>query len=64
MYTIYRILAGSQSRQDQSPGRRLAEETGVDAFELQRRMRHLSKKYLRLSIVPTTEAAARFVETR
>ena len=43
-------------------GRRLAEETGADEFELQRRMGHLSKKYLRLYTVPSAEIAAGYVE--
>jgi integrase len=43
-------------------GRKLAQETGGDEFELQRRMGHLSKKYLRIYTVPTAETAARYVE--
>jgi site-specific recombinase XerD len=43
-------------------GRRLAEETGADKFELQRRMGHLSEVYLRYYTTPITEVAARYVE--
>lgn len=43
-------------------GRRLAEETGADVFELQRRMGHLSKKYLRLYTIPTAETATGYVK--
>ena len=43
-------------------GRRLAEVTNNNEFELQRRLGHLSKKYIQLYTQPTSEVAAGYVE--
>ncbi len=43
-------------------GFRLAEETGKDKFELQRRLGHQSEAYIRVYTTPTEEIAAGYVE--
>ena len=43
-------------------GRKLAEATNNNEFELQRRLGHLSKKYIQLYTQPTADTAAGYVE--
>ncbi|EFH85363.1 site-specific integrase [Ktedonobacter racemifer] len=43
-------------------GFRLAEETGKDKFELQRRLGHQSEAYIRVYTIPTEEIASGYVE--